>query len=167
MSEVTDEYPVQPGGVAGSVSVKVVPSPSVLVIVSFPPCASTTALVIDSPRPTPGMARRVAVDNLVSNAIKFTPSGGTVRVGVTPNASAGADVVVADTGIGIPPDELSQLTTRFFRASTATRRAIPGVGLGLSITKAVVDAHGGSLAITSALGEGTTFTITLPPTPPG
>ncbi|KQY24102.1 PAS domain-containing sensor histidine kinase [Cellulomonas sp. Root485] len=108
-----------------------------------------------------------AVDNLVSNAIKFTPSGGTVRVGVTPNASAGADVVVADTGIGIPPDELSQLTTRFFRASTATRRAIPGVGLGLSITKAVVDAHGGSLAITSALGEGTTFTITLPPTPPG
>ena len=76
-------------------------------------------------------------------------------------------IVVADTGIGIPPDELSQLTTRFFRASTATRRAIPGVGLGLSITKAVVDAHGGTLTITSTLGEGTTFTITLPATPPG
>ncbi|WP_456789434.1 sensor histidine kinase [Cellulomonas sp. P5_C5] len=108
-----------------------------------------------------------AVDNLVSNAIKFTPSGGTVRVGVTPSSSGGADVVVADTGIGIPPDELAQLTTRFFRASTATRRAIPGVGLGLSITKAVVDAHGGKLTITSTLGEGTTFTITLPATPPG
>lgn len=111
-----------------------------------------------------------AVDNLVSNAIKFTPSGGTVRVGVAPRGpqgAAGADIVVADTGIGIPPDELSHLTTRFFRASTATRRAIPGVGLGLSITKAVVDAHGGSLAITSTLGEGTTFTITLPATPPG
>ena len=123
------------------------------------------------PTPLDGDPVRLAqaVDNLVSNAIKFTPSGGTVRVGVTPHgaASGGADIVVADTGIGIPPDELSQLTTRFFRASTATRRAIPGVGLGLSITKAVVDAHGGSLAITSTLGEGTTFTITLPATPPG
>lgn len=111
-----------------------------------------------------------AVDNLVSNAIKFTPSGGTVWVGVTargPGGSGGADIVVSDTGIGIPPDELSHLTTRFFRASTATRRAIPGVGLGLSITKAVVDAHGGSLSITSTVGEGTAFTITLPATPPG
>lgn len=111
-----------------------------------------------------------AVDNLVSNAIKFTPSGGTVRLGVSPPddpGRGGAVLVVADSGIGIPPDELSQLTTRFFRASSATRRAIPGVGLGLSITKAVVDAHGGTLAITSTLGEGTTFTITLPATPPG
>jgi PAS domain S-box-containing protein len=111
-----------------------------------------------------------AVDNLVSNAIKFTPAGGTIRLGVTPrgeSGTAGAVIVVADSGIGIPPDELSQLTTRFFRASSATRRAIPGVGLGLSITKAVIDAHGGTLAITSTLGEGTTFTITLPATPPG
>lgn len=111
-----------------------------------------------------------AVDNLVSNAIKFTPSGGTVWVGVTSRGaegSEGAEIVVSDTGIGIPPDELSHLTTRFFRASTATRRAIPGVGLGLSITKAVVDAHGGSLSITSTVGEGTAFTITLPATPPG
>ncbi|MEZ0448798.1 sensor histidine kinase [Cellulomonas sp. ICMP 17802] len=111
-----------------------------------------------------------AVDNLVSNAIKFTPSGGRVRVGVAPRdgqATGGAVIVVADSGIGIPPDELSQLTTRFFRASSATRRAIPGVGLGLSITKAVVDAHGGTLEIASTLGEGTTFTITLPATPPG
>lgn len=106
-----------------------------------------------------------AVDNLVSNAIKFTPAGGTVRLGVEPSAG-GAVIVVADSGIGIPPDELSQLTTRFFRASSATRRAIPGVGLGLSITKAVIDAHGGRLEIASTLGEGTTFTITLPPTPP-
>ena len=108
-----------------------------------------------------------AVDNLVSNAIKFTPSGGTVRLEVGPGERGGAVIVVADSGIGIPPDELSQLTHRFFRASTATRRAIPGVGLGLSITKAVVDAHGGSLSIESTLGEGTSFTITLPATPPG
>lgn len=108
-----------------------------------------------------------AVDNLVSNAIKFTPSGGTVRLEVGPGERGGAVIVVADSGIGIPPDELSQLTHRFFRASTATRRAIPGVGLGLSITKAVVDAHGGSLSIESTLGEGTSFTIALPATPPG
>lgn len=111
-----------------------------------------------------------AVDNLVSNAIKFTPSGGTVRIGVAPEGEgvgSGAVIVVADTGIGIPPDELAHLTTRFFRASSATRRAIPGVGLGLSITKAVVDAHGGRLEITSTLAEGTTFTLTLPATPPG
>ncbi|WP_421734895.1 sensor histidine kinase [Cellulomonas sp.] len=108
-----------------------------------------------------------AVDNLLSNAIKFTPSGGTVRLTVAPGASGGAVVEVADSGIGIPPDELSQLTHRFFRASTATRRAIPGVGLGLSITKAIIDAHGGAMDITSTLGEGTTFTITVPATPPG
>ena len=65
------------------------------------------------------------------------------------------------------PTSWSSLTTRFFRASTATRRAIPGVGLGLAITKAVVDAHGGTLSIASLVGEGTTFTIDLPATPPG
>ena len=85
----------------------------------------------------------------------------------TSRPAAGVVIVVADSGIGIPPDELSQLTHRFFRASTATRRAIPGVGLGLSITKAVIDAHGGTMTITSTLGEGTTFTVTLPATPPG
>ncbi len=107
-----------------------------------------------------------AVDNLVSNAIKFTPAGGSIRV-TAARHGAGARITVADSGIGIPPDELASLTTRFFRASTATRRAIPGVGLGLSITKAVIDAHGGTLSITSVVGEGTTFTIDLPATPPG
>lgn len=107
-----------------------------------------------------------AVDNLVSNAIKFTPAGGAIRVTAAPSGT-GARITIADSGIGIPPDELESLTTRFFRASTATRRAIPGVGLGLSITKAVVDAHGGSLSIASLVGEGTTFTIDLPAMPPG
>jgi len=108
-----------------------------------------------------------AVDNLVSNALKFTPSGGTVAVRVEPTPDGGARVVVADTGIGIPADELANLTERFYRASTATRRAIPGVGLGLSITKAVVEAHGGTVDIASTVGEGTSFTLTLPARPPG
>ncbi|MDM7854496.1 sensor histidine kinase [Cellulomonas alba] len=119
------------------------------------------------PAPIQGDVGRLgqAVDNLISNALKFTPRGGTVRVRVEAVPTGGARLAVADTGIGIPPDELTRLTTRFFRATTATRRAIPGVGLGLSITKAVVDAHRGTLDITSAVGEGTTFTIDLPASP--
>lgn len=107
-----------------------------------------------------------ALDNLISNAIKFTPRGGEVQVVVRsePTASgvAGVAVAVADSGIGIPPEELDQLFTRFFRASSATRRAIPGVGLGLTVTKAIVEAHDGDLSVSSSPGEGTTFTLRLP-----
>ncbi|QCB95370.1 PAS domain S-box protein [Cellulomonas shaoxiangyii] len=108
-----------------------------------------------------------AVDNLVSNAVKFTPPGGSVRVEVAPLPDGGALLAVSDTGIGIPADELGDLTARFFRASNAARRAIPGVGLGLSITKAVIDAHGGELDVQSTVGEGTTFVVSLPAVPPG
>ena len=101
------------------------------------------------------------VDNLVSNAIKFTPSGGAVTVTVSENRGR-AEIRVSDTGMGIPAVELSQLSTRFFRASTATRNAVPGVGLGLTITKAIVTAHGGTMDIESEEGVGTSFTIALP-----
>ena len=102
-----------------------------------------------------------ACDNLLSNALKFTPAGGTVTVAVT---VSGDDVVVsfADTGMGIPADEIDRLFTRFFRSSTAMRQAVQGVGLGLSITKAIVTAHGGSLGVESEQGVGTTFTMSLP-----
>jgi PAS domain S-box-containing protein len=101
------------------------------------------------------------VDNLISNAIKFTPSGGAVTVTVSENRGS-AEIRVTDTGMGIPAVELSQLSTRFFRASTATRNAVPGVGLGLTITKAIVTAHGGTMDIESEEGVGTSFTIALP-----
>ena len=68
----------------------------------------------------------------------------------------------SDTGIGIPAGEQGKLFTRFFRASTAQRNAVPGVGLGLTITKAITTAHGGTLDVVSAEGAGTTFTLTLP-----
>lgn len=102
-----------------------------------------------------------AVDNLVSNALKFTPSGGTVTVAL--HSEGGEAIVsVTDTGIGIPAVELSSLSQRFFRASTATRNAVPGVGLGLTITKAIVTAHGGRLDIRSEEGVGTSICLHLP-----
>jgi len=102
-----------------------------------------------------------AVDNLISNAVKFTPAGGTVTVALQPGAAEDV-IAVTDTGIGIPAVELSQLSQRFFRASTATRNAVPGVGLGLTITKAIVTAHGGRLDIASEEGVGTSISIVLP-----
>jgi len=101
-----------------------------------------------------------ACDNLVSNAIKFTPRGGTVTVSLV-NTGPDAVITVQDTGIGIPASELNQLYSRFFRATTATRNAVPGVGLGLTITKAIINAHGGELDVQSTEGVGTSFSVTL------
>jgi signal transduction histidine kinase len=102
-----------------------------------------------------------AMLNLLSNAVKFTPKGGKVTVDAR---REGPDVVisVADTGIGIPPQDLDRLFTRFFRASNATKRAIPGTGLGLTIVRGIVELHGGSLQVDSTVDVGTTFTIRLP-----
>jgi PAS domain S-box-containing protein len=98
-------------------------------------------------------------DNLVSNAIKFTPERG--RVKVTLGSENGAIVAsVCDTGVGIPIAEQSRLFERFFRSSAT--RDLPGTGLGLTIVRAIVEGHGGSVVCTSNDGEGTTFTFTLP-----
>ena len=102
-----------------------------------------------------------AVDNLLSNAIKFTPSGGKVTVGARPLDGA-VEIWVRDTGLGIPKAEQDKLFTRFFRASTATRNAVPGIGLGLTIIRAIVLAHGGTMSVTSGEGEGTEFRVTVP-----
>lgn len=108
-----------------------------------------------------------ALDNLISNAVKFTPSGGRVAVTLSvaddeQGAPARAYLVVSDTGVGIPADEVDKLFGRFFRASTATRNAVPGVGLGLSITRAIALAHRGQIRVASTVGEGTAFTLELP-----
>jgi signal transduction histidine kinase len=71
-------------------------------------------------------------------------------------------IAVSDTGIGIPAEEIDRLFSRFFRASTATQNAIPGVGLGLTITQAIAIAHHGRIRVASTVGEGTTFTFELP-----
>ncbi|MCU1509360.1 MAG: hypothetical protein JWQ12_1625 [Glaciihabitans sp.] len=102
-----------------------------------------------------------ACDNLISNAIKFTPRGGTVTVSLDA-VDGRAVIAVQDTGMGIAASELDQLFSRFFRASTATRNAVPGVGLGLTITKAIVTAHQGEMSVASEEGVGTRFSMTLP-----
>jgi signal transduction histidine kinase len=104
---------------------------------------------------------RQVLDNLVSNALKFTPSGGSVSLSAA-NGGGSVRVEVADTGIGIPQEELGKLFSRFYRASTATRRAIPGTGLGLVIARAIVEGHGGTISLESGDGVGTRVTVTLP-----
>jgi signal transduction histidine kinase len=101
------------------------------------------------------------VDNLVSNAVKFTPPGGRVRLTARREGRT-AVVQVADTGIGIPAHELSDLFQRFFRASSATDNAIPGTGLGLAISRLIAEAHDTTIDVQSTLGEGTTFRFALP-----
>jgi signal transduction histidine kinase len=103
------------------------------------------------------------LDNLVSNAVKFTPAGGSVALLLGARLDADAVTIdVADTGAGIPADELALLFTRFFRARTATEAGVPGTGLGLAIAKTIVEGHGGTIAVESAEGEGACFRVTLP-----
>jgi len=101
------------------------------------------------------------LDNLVSNAVKFTPAGGRVDVRVREQGGR-AEIEVRDSGIGIPATEQDRLFERFFRSSNATERAIQGTGLGLAIAKAIVDAHGGRIAVKSDEGAGTVFRVVLP-----
>lgn len=105
-----------------------------------------------------------AIDNLLSNAIKFTSAGGSVTARLI-LVDGGVRISVRDTGVGIPEDEQGMLFTRFFRASTATQNAVPGVGLGLTITRAIVIAHGGVMDVESEEGVGTEFRFTLPAAP--
>jgi signal transduction histidine kinase len=101
------------------------------------------------------------VGNLISNALKFTPAGGRVTARAFVDGSH-AVVEISDTGIGIPPAEQGRLFQRFFRSSTATEQAIPGTGLGLVISRAIAEAHGGTIDVTSVPGEGTTFRVEIP-----
>lgn len=101
------------------------------------------------------------IDNLVSNAIKFTPLSGRVEVLVARDGDT-ATITVADSGMGMSPAEQEHLFERFYRTGGATRAAIPGTGLGLTIVEAIVTSHGGTIAVESREGHGTTFRIALP-----
>ena len=97
----------------------------------------------------------------MSNALKFTPPGGTVSLRLSQRGDA-AEIEIADTGMGISDDDQVRLFERFFRTSAATEQAIQGTGLGLSIAAAIAEGHGGMIEVKSEIGRGTTFTIVLP-----
>jgi PAS domain S-box-containing protein len=99
--------------------------------------------------------------NLTSNAVKFTPRDGSIRV-VADGDAEHVRLTVIDTGMGIPADEQPRIFTRFFRSSLARAGAVPGTGLGLVIARSIVEAHRGTIELVSAEGEGTVVTVTLP-----
>jgi len=101
------------------------------------------------------------VDNLLANAVKFTPKGGRVAVEAEPMEGGGWRIEVTDTGIGVPSDELDQLFQRFFRASNARGKSMSGSGLGLAIVRRVAELHRGTVNISSGEGRGTSVTVTM------
>ena len=105
-----------------------------------------------------------AVINLLSNALKYTQPGGAVDVQAR-SMSAGVEIRVADTGIGIAPGDLPRIFERFYRADNSRSRATGGAGIGLSIAKAIVEAHGGTISASSLPGRGSEFLISLPSSP--
>ena len=100
--------------------------------------------------------------NLISNAIKYTPAGGKVRVSLAAESDHRVRFEVSDTGIGIPHEDIPRLFTEFFRAENAKAQVEEGTGLGLAIVKEILDFLGGSISVRSKVGEGTTFTCLLP-----
>jgi signal transduction histidine kinase len=101
------------------------------------------------------------VKNLVSNAIKYNREGGRIEISLE-TRDANRVLRVSDTGIGIAQQDLPRVFERFYRVDTARSRATGGTGLGLSIVRHAVERHGGTVSVESTLGEGTTFTVTLP-----
>jgi PAS domain S-box-containing protein len=114
-------------------------------------------------RPFAGDPKRLTqvLSNLVSNAIKFTPPGGRVE-GSVREENGSCVIEISDSGMGIAEEELPHLFDRFYRSEDAMREQIKGVGLGLAITKAIVDSHGGEIEVQSVVGAGSTFRVVLP-----
>ncbi|MEU9062807.1 HAMP domain-containing sensor histidine kinase [Streptomyces sp. NPDC048430] len=134
-----------------------------------------TVTVPDGHGPVPELTAdpvrlRQAIGNLVSNAVRHTPAGGrvTLRAYATGSGEAHEEVVleVADTGRGIAPEDLPYVFDRFWRAEKSRSRRTGGSGLGLAIVRKLVEAHGGSAGVVSTVGEGSVFTLRMPPAGP-
>ena len=111
--------------------------------------------------PVDGIRLSRAIGALLNNAVKASPVGAPVLVLAT-GVARGVRIQIADRGGGIPAEELERIFDRFYRTEAANRQAEQGIGLGLSIARDIVEAHGGQLTASSVLGDGSTFTIYLP-----
>jgi signal transduction histidine kinase len=122
-------------------------------------------LVLDTPQPVIGACDPVRVaqliDNLIENAIKYSPNGGEVRIALRATENE-ARVTVSDKGVGIPPADTPHIFERFHRAGNVDTARFSGMGLGLYICRGIVEQHGGKIGVQSHLGEGTTFEVSLP-----
>jgi two-component system, OmpR family, sensor histidine kinase BaeS len=101
------------------------------------------------------------VINLIANALKFTPAGGSITF-ISRQLTAGAQMTVSDTGAGIPPDDLPHVFERFYRSDMSRNRTTGGSGIGLTLVKAIVEAHGGIVTISSEVGKGTAVSFLIP-----
>ena len=126
---------------------------------------------IDIARPVGGPVPEVAgsehellsaIGNLLNNAVRYTPAGGSIRLTWRWRSDGGGEIEVADTGIGIPREHLGRLTERFYRVDGSRSRDTGGTGLGLSIVKHVAQRHGGEIDVSSEPGAGATFKLVLP-----
>jgi signal transduction histidine kinase len=110
-----------------------------------------------------GDAKRLGqvFDNLIGNAIKFSPNGGRVTTRLSRQYDR-VRVEISDTGIGIPSEKLDKIWDRFYQIDSTSTRRFAGTGLGLAIVKRIVEAHGGEITVESEVGEGTTFCFSLP-----
>lgn len=102
-----------------------------------------------------------AFSNIIQNAIKYTPEGGTVMISTEDNDHS-VQIRISDSGIGIPEKDIPHIFERFYRVDKERSRKLGGTGLGLSIAKWIIDSHGGTISVDSTVGKGTTFTISLP-----
>ena len=99
--------------------------------------------------------------NLITNAIKYSPAGGTITISAA-TENEYLKLQVTDTGFGIASEDLEKIFTRFYRVKDSNTRQIQGTGLGLSIVKSIIESHHGKISATSEMGKGTTFTVLLP-----
>lgn len=99
--------------------------------------------------------------NLLSNALKYTPEGGKVEVNIK-GAEDTTEISIKDSGNGIPPEDLPYIFERFYRADKSRNRLTGGAGIGLTITKSIIEAHKGRIEVQSELEKGTEFTVSLP-----
>jgi signal transduction histidine kinase/ActR/RegA family two-component response regulator len=103
------------------------------------------------------------LENLITNALKFTPDGGEIEVGARPSPDGRrVEVWVADTGIGIPPEERSRVFDKFYQTDASATRKFGGIGLGLAIVKSILDAHGAEIVVDGRSGSGSVFRFSLP-----